>query len=74
MANKPTRVQSVLANVISLHRRPTFDHRDLTCCAVDRAEGVNALAVLTARANTRTVLENIIAILSLEKLPRRQLW
>ena len=35
----------------------------LTCDAVDRAEGENALAAFTASANTRTDLENIIVYL-----------
>ena len=35
----------------------------LTCDAVDRADGENALAALTASANTRTDLENIIVYL-----------
>ncbi len=45
----------------------------LTCDAVDRADGENALAALTASANNRTDLENIIVYLFyiIFRIPRR---
>ena len=45
-------------------KRTTSRSKNLTCDAVEREEGENALAPLTASTNTRAVLENIIVVYS----------